>query len=237
MAENRIYGYARVSKQDGMTIENQEHAINKWAQENNVTISMIYKDKCQGDTPVNKRQQLPVLLENLREGDTVVVFECFRLHRSPSGLQEVYREIIEKKKAEFVSLNPMEQILCTYNNGNDDIVQQGFKQIILAVMSVMGAIEKKNISVRTKNSLAQRKENGVQLGRPKVEIPENFKELFEKAARGEISHSSLYNKDKEHKGKFNMSRAQYYKIAKQLGLESNKKPAFNPKTKATTTDN
>ena len=38
MAENRIYGYARVSKQDGMTIENQEFAINKWAKENNVTL-------------------------------------------------------------------------------------------------------------------------------------------------------------------------------------------------------
>lgn len=209
MAENRIYGYARVSKQDGMTIENQEYAINKWANDNNVTISMIYRDKCQGDTPVNKRQQLPVLLENLREGDTVVVFECFRLHRSPSGLQELYREIIEKKKAEFVSLNPMEQILCTYNNKNDDIVQQGIKQIILAVMSVMGAIEKKNVSVRTKNSLAERKAKGMKLGRPTVELPPKYKELYEQACKGEISHVKAMKE-------LGLKKTSYYKLAKKF---------------------
>ena len=209
MAENRIYGYARISKQDGMTLENQEYAINKWAKQNNVTISTIYKDKCQGDVPVNKRQQLPVLLENLREGDTVVVFECFRLHRSPSGLQEVYREIIEKKKAEFVSLNPMEQILCTYKNGNDDIVQQGFKQIILAVMSVMGAIEKKNISVRTKNSLAERKARGMKLGRPVIKLPPNFKELYESACKGDITHVQAMNE-------LGLKKTSYYKLAKGI---------------------
>ena len=209
MAENRIYGYARVSKQDGMTIENQEFAINKWAKENNVIVSTIYKDHCQGDTPVNKRQQLPVLLENLREVDTVVVFECFRLHRSPSGLQEVYREIIEKKKAEFVSLNPMEQILCTYKNGNDDIVQQGFKQIILAVMSVMGAIEKKNISVRTKNSLAERKAKGVELGGPKLVKPQGFEEVCLRACNGEISHVKAMEMLK-------LKKTSYYKLVKQL---------------------
>lgn len=209
MAENRIYGYARISKQDGMTIENQEYAINKWAEQNNVTVSTIYKDRCQGDTPVNKRQQLPVLLENLREGDTVVVFECFRLHRSPTGLQEVYREIIEKKKAEFVSLNPMEQILCTYKNGNDDIVQQGFKQIILAVMSVMGTIEKKNISVRTKNSLAERKARGMKLGRPVIKLPPNFKELYECACKGDITHVQAMNE-------LGLKKTSYYKLAKSI---------------------
>ena len=216
MAETRIYGYARVSKKDGMTIENQEYAINKWAKENNVTVSMIYKDKCQGDTPVNKRQQLPVLLENLREGDTVVVFECFRLHRSTSGLQALYREIIEDKKAEFVSLNPMEQILCTFRNGNEDIVQQGFKQIILAVMSVLGAMEKRNVSIRTKNSLAERKARGVKLGRPTAEAPENFKELFVSASEGKRTHASVMKE-------LDIKKATYYKLAKSLGLSSNKK--------------
>lgn len=209
MAETRIYGYARVSKKDGMTIENQEYAINKWAKENNVTVSMIYKDKCQGDTPVNKRQQLPVLLENLREGDTVVVFECFRLHRSTSGLQALYREIIEDKKAEFVSLNPIEQILCTFRNGNEDIVQQGFKQIILAVMSVLGAMEKQNVSIRTKNSLAERKARGMKLGRPEVKLPPNFRELYERACSGDITHVQVMNE-------LGLKKTSYYKLAKGL---------------------
>lgn len=103
----------------------------------------------------------------------------------------------------------MEQILCTYKNGNDDIVQQGFKQIILAVMSVMGAIEKKNISVRTKNSLAQRRAKGLELGRPKLVKPQGFEEICLKACNGEISHVKAMEMLK-------LKKTSYYKLVKQL---------------------
>ena len=124
MAENRIYAYCRVSKNDGtMTIENQTHAIEQWAKANNIKISAFYKDECKGDTPIEKRSQLPVLLDNLRGGDTVVVVEVFRLYRSVSGLEKIYRTIVEDKKAEFITLNEREQILCTANTNKDDIMQ------------------------------------------------------------------------------------------------------------------
>ena len=130
MAENRIYAYCRVSKNDGtMTIENQVHAIELWAKANNVVISAIYKDECKGDTPIEKRQQLPVLLENLRDGDTVIVTEIFRLYRSFTGLEKIYRYIVETKKAEFITLNDKEQILCTANTDKNDVIQMSMKSM------------------------------------------------------------------------------------------------------------
>lgn len=217
MAENRIYAYCRVSKNDGtMTIENQTHAIEQWAENNNIKISAYYKDECKGDTPIEKRSQLPVLLENLRTGDTVVVVEVFRLYRSVSGLERIYRTIVEDKKAEFITLNEREQILCTANTNKDDIMQMSMKSLVLVMLSLFSELEKRNVSTRTKRALDERKSRGIKLGRPKVEIPENFKEMFIKAANGKCTHKSVMET-------FNIKKATYYKIAKQLGLKTDKK--------------
>lgn len=83
-------------------------------------------------------------------------------------------------------------------------------------MATMAEIEKKNISARTKRALQERKDAGKLLGRPKVEIPKNFKEMFNKAANGECTHKSVMDT-------FNIKKATYYKIAKQLGLRTDKK--------------
>lgn len=217
MAENRIYAYCRVSKNDGtMTIENQTHAIEQWAKANNIKISAFYKDECKGDTPVEKRSQLPVLLDNLRSGDTVVVVEVSRLHRSASGLEHVYRIITEEKQAEFITLDEKEKILCTAGTDRDDLLQTSMKKIVLTVMATMAEIEKKNISARTKRALKERKDAGKVLGRPKTEIPENFKDMFIKAANGECTHTSVMRH-------FCMKKATYYKLAKELGLNTNKR--------------
>ena len=83
-------------------------------------------------------------------------------------------------------------------------------------MATMAEIEKKNISARTKRALQERKDAGKVLGRPKTEIPENFSAMFQKAANGECSHKSVMDA-------FNIKKATYYKIAKQLGLKTDKK--------------
>ena len=225
MAENRIYAYCRVSKNDGsMTIENQEHAIKQYAQENNIQIAEFYKDECKGDTPVEKRSELPILLKHLREGDTVIVAEVFRLHRSQSGLAKLYREIIEDKKANFITLNDKESILNTNQHEKLDLMQLGIKNIVLSVLSLCAELEKRNISTRTTRALAERKEKGIKLGRPKAEVPKNFVELFESASRGERTHKSAWVE-------LGMKRSTYYYLAKLKGLQTTKKPAFNPKIK------
>lgn len=222
MAENRIYAYCRVSKNDGtMTIENQVHAIELWAKANNVVISAIYKDECRGDTAIEKRSQLPVMLENLRDGDTVIVTEIFRLYRSFTGLEKIYRYIVETKKAEFITLNDKEQILCTSNTNKDDVIQMSMKSMCLVFFSLFSELERKNLSLRTKRALKQRKDSGKQLGRPIVtELDKNketlFRELFEKAVSGTITHTKAMDE-------LGLKKTSYYKIAKNLGLVTNKK--------------
>ena len=209
MVENRIYAYCRVSKNDGsMTIDNQVHTIEEYAKANNISIATIYRDECKGDTPVRQRSQLPVMLDNLRSGDTVIVVECSRLHRSCSGLESIYREIVENKGCEFITLDDKEKILCT-NGANDDLMQMSMKKIILTVLGTVAEMEKKNIGARTKRALAERKAKGVKLGRPAVELPPKFKELYKQACQGEITHVQAMNE-------LGLKKTSYYKLAKSL---------------------
>lgn len=205
-----------------MTIENQTHQIEKWAKNNNIKVSAYYKDECKGDTPIEKRSQLPVLLDNLRNGDTVIVVEVSRLHRSAAGLEKVYRIITEEKQAEFITTDDDEKILCTTGTDKDDLLQTSMKKIILTVLATMAEIEKKNISARTKRALAERRSRGKTLGRPEIDIPDNFKELFLSASRGERTHTSVMRDLK-------MKKATYYKKANELGLKSEKKETPPPK--------
>lgn len=209
MAENRIYAYCRVSKNDGsMTIDNQVHTIEEYAKANNISIATIYRDECKGDTPVRQRSQLPVMLENLRSGDTVIVVECSRLHRSCSGLESIYREIVENKGCEFITLDEKEKILCT-NGANDDLMQMSMKKIILTVLGTVAEMEKRNIGARTKRALAERKAKGVKLGRPTVKLPMKYKEFYHRACRGEITHVQAMNE-------LGLKKTSYYKLAKSL---------------------
>ena len=215
MTENRIYAYCRVSKNDGsMTIENQVYAIEQYAKEHNLHIATFYKDECKGDTPVSQRSQLPVMLDNLRANDTVITVEVFRLHRSQAGLAKVYRQIVEEKKANFITLNEKESILNTSQHENLDLMQQGMRNIILAVLSLCSELEKRNLSTRTKRALAQRKAQGKVLGRPVVVAPPNFKELYERACRGDITHVQAMNE-------LRLKKTSYYKLAKGLKGGSN----------------
>lgn len=187
MAENRIYAYCRISKNDGsMTIENQTYTIEEYAKANGIKISAFYKDECKGDTPVAKRAQLPVLLDNLRKGDTVIVVECSRLHRSCAGLEQVYREIVENKGCEFITLDEKERILCT-NGSSDDLMQMSMKKIILTVLGTVAEMEKRNIGARTKRALAERKAKGQKLGRPEIEMPKDFERVYSHVLNKDIT--------------------------------------------------
>jgi DNA invertase Pin-like site-specific DNA recombinase len=84
----RIYGYARVSTLDqDLTIQ---HAALEAA-----GCMTIFEEKKSG-TRRDGRTELQVLLECVREGDTVIVTRIDRLARSMKDLQDIVHELKEK---------------------------------------------------------------------------------------------------------------------------------------------
>lgn len=87
-----IYGYARVSTKgqahDGNSLENQIEKL----KENGV--EKIYKDSFTGTK--TDRPEFKKLLEQLKEGDTLIVTKLDRFARSMSQGSELVNELIEK---------------------------------------------------------------------------------------------------------------------------------------------
>lgn len=87
-----IYGYARVSTKlqgsDGNSLESQEQKL----RESGATI--IYKDSFTGTK--TDRPQFNVLLQGLKQGDTLIVTKLDRIARSLTQGSELINKLIEK---------------------------------------------------------------------------------------------------------------------------------------------
>jgi DNA invertase Pin-like site-specific DNA recombinase len=98
------------------------------------------------------------VVENLSEGETLMVFEPSRLARSIGEIFELAQKIKRRKAALWI-LQPEIRT----GNGKEDSIQA---DLLLFALSVAAQIERDLISERTKNALRSRKEQGIKLGRP-----------------------------------------------------------------------
>ncbi|NCF66979.1 MAG: recombinase family protein [Chloroflexi bacterium] len=138
-------GYARVSTQD-QDLSLQLDALN------DASCKKIYKEKITGSK--KERPQLNELLEQLREGDVVVIWKLDRLARSLKDLVSLVNEIQEKGGA-LHSLN--DQIDTTTPHG----------KFTFHIFAALAEFERDIIRERTKAGLAAARARGRKGGRPK----------------------------------------------------------------------
>ena len=137
-------GYARVSTQD-QDLALQLDALNA------AGCGKIYKEKITGST--RERLELQKLLDQLREGDVVVIWKLDRLARSLKDLVNLVNEIQEKGGA-LHSLN--DQIDTTTPHG----------KFTFHVFAALAEFERDIIRERTKAGLVAARARGRVGGRP-----------------------------------------------------------------------
>lgn len=114
----KYFAYTRVSTETqaekGGGLEVQRQHIEKYAEDNGLTITQFYTDAGisgavkddDEDDAISKRPQLIEMLASLTEGDTVIVLNTSRLWRSDTAKVLIRRELL-KKKARVISIeNP-----------------------------------------------------------------------------------------------------------------------------------
>ena len=138
-------GYARVSTQD------QELSLQLDALEG-AGCRKVYQEKVTGST--KERPELQKMLEQLREGDVVVIWKLDRLARSLKDLVGLVNEIQEKGGA-LHSLN--DQIDTTTPHG----------KFTFHIFAALAEFERDIIRERTKAGLAAARARGRKGGRPK----------------------------------------------------------------------
>lgn len=140
-----IFGYARVSKKDQIT-DRQIDSLTAYG------VDKIYEEKISGTK--TSRQQLDALLDVLRPGDTLVVYELKRLGRNTKQLLAL-AESFANNGIDFVSLT--EQIDTTTPMG----------KFVFTTWCALAQLDRDIISENTKSGLAAARARGRIGGRPK----------------------------------------------------------------------
>lgn len=162
----------------------------------------IFIDKQSGkDT---NRPQYQALKQVVRKGDTIIFDSITRLSRSYDDIKDEYTYFInEGIKLEFIN-EPM------LNSRNDnDTMQKAISDIILTMLALFAETERNDLKERQRQGIALAQKEGVQFGRPKVELPSNWESEYNKWKKGnqtavqfginvKLSKATLYRRINEY---------------------------------------
>ena len=153
---SKILAYLRTST-DKQDLNNQRLEILEYARRNDLRVDDFIEISI--SSRQNRRaRKIEELLEKLQPGDTLVVTELSRLGRSTGEVITLIDELV----ANEITILILKQNL-KLNKDQDDI--QSITMITM--LSLFAQLERSMISRRTKEALAAKKAQGVQLGKPK----------------------------------------------------------------------
>ncbi|MCI8782813.1 MAG: recombinase family protein [Dorea sp.] len=170
-----IYGYVRVSTRE-QNEDRQMLALN----EKEVPEQNIYIDKQSGKD--FKRPMYNRMLKKLREDDLIYVKSIDRLGRNYEEILEQWRILTKEKKVDIVVLDM--ELLDTRRG--KDLMGTFLSDIVLQVLSFVAENERKNIRERQKEGIEAAKLRGVQFGRPKRDVPDDFIQICYRWRSGQI---------------------------------------------------
>ena len=147
--------YLRVAK-DTQDVKNQKLAILGFAQKEKIEISRFIELSVSSRRSTSERK-IDALLDQLEEGDTLIVSELSRLGRSVGEIITMVDTLV-KKKIRFLAVKEAIRL-----NGAQDLQTK----VMVTMFGLFAEIERDLISIRTKEALAAARASGKQLGRPK----------------------------------------------------------------------
>lgn len=171
------YGYARVSSKD-QNLDRQVDAIEGFG----VPEKMIFKDKASGkdfNRPAYKR-----LIRKLKPGDVLVIKSIDRLGRNYDEILDEWRVITKEKETAVVVLD---MPLLDTREVKDGITGVFLADLVLQLLSYVAQVERENIKQRQAEGIAAAKRRGVRFGRPKIPIPDNYRQIKDDYMAGRIT--------------------------------------------------
>lgn len=175
--EPTTYGYIRVSTKEQCE-ERQLIALREFP----VQDANIFMDKLSGKD--FNRPQYKKLLRKLKQGDILVVKSIDRLGRNYEEILNQWRIITKEKQADIVVLDM--PLLDTRQTGRD-LTGTFVADLVLQILSYVAQTERENIRQRQMEGIAAARLRGVQFGRPRKPVPENFYYLKKRWEKREIT--------------------------------------------------
>lgn len=165
-----IFSYIRTSSKD-QNESRQLEAVKEYCKE--LKDENIYIDKASGKD--FNRPQYHELKKILRSGDVVIIKELDRLGRNKEELKKEL-QFFKDKNIRIKILNIPTTLIDLPSDSNwaFDMINN----VLIEVLSAIAEEERNKIKQRQAEGIAIAKKQGKYKGRPKAELPKNFKQLY-----------------------------------------------------------
>ena len=193
---SKTFGYCRVSSTDQKEDRQLEAMLDLGINERD-----IFVDKCSGKN--FDRPQYQALKIQLREGDILVIKSIDRLGRNYKQICEEWREITREIKANIKVLD-MPVLDTTRTEG---LIGEVISDIVLQLLSYVAEQERAFIKQRQAEGIKLAKEKGKRLGKPPIEYPENWDNIYKVWKSGAITA-------REAMKQLNLKPTSFYKLVK-----------------------
>lgn len=196
---NMVYGYARVSSTE-QNLDRQIIALEKYVEKIN-----IVTDKASGkDTERDGYQALKGRF-GLREGDMLYITSLDRLSRNKEDIKKELRWFQEKKVR--VKILDLPTTLIDVPDGQEWILEM-VENILIEVLSSIAEQERLAIRRRQREGIEAARRKGKHLGRPRLQIPDNFEEIYIRWKEKELTAKKAMEL-------LGMSRTHFYRQVKR----------------------
>jgi DNA invertase Pin-like site-specific DNA recombinase len=191
-----IFGYGRVSTKEQQS-ENQRLELVRAGYD----VSYWFADEgVSGKVPAMQRAQFRILLDKIRDGETLVVSKLDRLGRDAQDIGTTIK-MLAARRIEVIVLQL----------GKVDLTSSAGK-LMLTMLAAMAEMERDLLVERTQSGLARAKAEGKTLGRPARTTDEQRAAMIARFKTGE-SISALARD-------YEVSRASVMRIVKQSSTSS-----------------
>ena len=196
ISNTKTFAYCRVSAKD----QNEDRQVEAML-ELGINERDIFVDKCSGKD--FERPQYQALKLQLREGDILVIKSIDRLGRNYKQICEEWRDIVRDIKAHIKVIDM--PILDTTRT--DGLLGEVISDIVLQLLGYVAEQERTFIKQRQAEGIKIVKEKGKKLGKPPIQYPDNWKEVYPIWKSGLITA-------REAMKRMNLKPTSFYKLAK-----------------------
>ena len=177
-----IYAYARVSSAS----QNLDRQIEAFKKEG-IPEENIFTDKVSGKD--FNRPGYQALLSILQQGDKIYIKSIDRLGRSYDDIHKEWNYIVKDLLVDICVLDmPLLNTEC-----HRDLFGTFSTDLMFSILSFQAEAERISIKERQAEGIRVAHEKGVKFGRPRLELPENFEELYQRLLSGESMYSVTKN--------------------------------------------
>ncbi|WP_338655668.1 recombinase family protein [Sporosarcina psychrophila] len=200
--EQRKFGYIRVSSKD-QNEGRQLEAIKKL----DINERDIYLDKQSGKNFERVNYQL--LKRIIRKGDILYIHSLDRFGRNKEEILQEWNDLTKNIEADIVVMDMPLLDTTQYKDSMGSFIAD----LVLQILSWMAEEERERIRKRQREGIDLALQNGVQFGRPKVLLSEEFKEVYRKWRAKELTAVQAMQEA-------GVKKTSFYKLVKALEEET-----------------